>query len=62
VLLGLLDAGFASMLRVGSLPRIAKRLLGVSLHSAGAAAAPAAAPGAAALLRRGWCVRAPGHS
>lgn len=35
VLLGLLDAGFSNMLRVGSLPRIAKRLLGVSLHSAG---------------------------
>jgi hypothetical protein len=36
VLLGLLDSGFGSMLRIGSLPRIAKRLLRVSLHSAGA--------------------------
>lgn len=36
VLLGLQDAGFTDMLRVGSLPRIAKRLLRVSLHSAGA--------------------------
>lgn len=35
VLLGLMDAGFSNMLRVGSLQRIAKRLLGVSLHSAG---------------------------
>jgi hypothetical protein len=37
VLLGLMDAGFSNMLRVGSLQRIAKRLLGVSLHSAGEA-------------------------
>lgn len=35
VLLGLQEAGFTNMLRVGSLARIAKRLLGVSLHSAG---------------------------
>lgn len=37
VLLGLLDSGFDSsqVLRIGSLQRIAKRLLGVSLHSAG---------------------------
>jgi hypothetical protein len=35
VLLGLMDAGFSNMLRVGSLQRIAKRLLGMSLHSAG---------------------------
>lgn len=35
VLLGLQEAGFSNMLRVGSLARIAKRLLGVSLHSAG---------------------------
>lgn len=35
VLMGLLDAGYTNMLRVGCLPRIAKRLLPVSLHSAG---------------------------
>jgi hypothetical protein len=35
VLLGLQEAGFTNMLRIGSLARIAKRLLGVSLHSAG---------------------------
>jgi hypothetical protein len=33
VLLALLDSGFSNMLRVGSLQRIAKRLLAYSLHS-----------------------------
>jgi hypothetical protein len=37
VLLGLQEAGFSNMLRMGSLARIAKQLLGVSLHSAGTA-------------------------
>jgi hypothetical protein len=51
VLLGLQEAGFTNMLRVGSLARIAKRLLGVSLHSAG---------GWAGLSRVCLCLRAAG--
>lgn len=34
VLLALKESGFTDMLRVGSLPRIAKKLLGYSLHAA----------------------------